>query len=104
VGAWLLGIARNKLLRSLRRDRAERSALRRLAVDRIEISDEHLAALESLGDCNVLDLLEDLPEDQCEAVRRRIIEELDYSEFAASAQISPAAARKRVSRGLSRLR
>lgn len=104
VGAWLLGIAGHKLLRSLRRDRAERSALRRLAVDRIEISDERLAALETFRDCDVLGLLEDLPEDQREAVRCRIIDELDYSEFAASAQISPAAARKRVSRGLSTLR
>ena len=104
AGAWLLGIARNKLLRSLRRERAERSALGRLGVDRIEVSDEHLAAVESLRDCDVLDLLEDLPEDQREAVRRRIIDELDYTELAASAQISPAVARKRVSRGLASLR
>lgn len=104
AGAWLLGIARNKLLRSLRRDRAERSALGRLAVDRIEVSDESLAALERFRDCDLLDLLEDLPQDQREAVRCRIIDELDYGDFAASAQISPAVARKRVSRGLSALR
>ena len=81
AGAWLLGIARNKLLRSLRRDRIEASARRRLAVGRVEVSDESLAAIEGLGDCGVLELLAQLPEDQREAIRARIIDELDYSRW-----------------------
>jgi RNA polymerase sigma-70 factor (ECF subfamily) len=104
AGAWLLGIARNKLLRSLRRERTERSARRRLAVERIEVSDESLQALEMFRASGVLGLLEDLPEDQREAVRARIVDELGYDQLAASAGISPAAARKRVSRGLATLR
>jgi DNA-directed RNA polymerase specialized sigma24 family protein len=38
AGAWLLGIARHKLLRSWRRDRIDASARRRLAVERIELT------------------------------------------------------------------
>ncbi len=99
-----MGIARNKLLRSLRRDRAERSACRRLAVERVQLSDDTLATLAELRDCGVLELLEGLPEEQREAVRARIVDELDYAELAASAEITDVAARKRVSRGLATLR
>jgi RNA polymerase sigma factor (sigma-70 family) len=104
AGAWLLGIARNKLLRSLRRARTETSARRRLGVERVEFTDESLAELEQLGDGRVLALLEQLPEDQREAVRARIIDELSYDELAEITQVSPTVARKRVSRGLAALR
>src|SRR5690348_16478632 len=77
AGAWLLGIARNLLLRSLRRDRAESSARRRLGVERLEMSDASLEALQSLAAQPALDLLRELPADQREAVRARVIEELD---------------------------
>jgi RNA polymerase sigma factor (sigma-70 family) len=104
AGAWLLGIARNKLLRSLRRDRIEATARRRLAVERTELTDQGLAALEELRDLGALRLLEELPADQREAVRGRILEELDYEELAVGEEISVAVARKRVSRGLAALR
>jgi DNA-directed RNA polymerase specialized sigma24 family protein len=71
AGAWLLGIARHKLLRSLRRDRIETSARRRLAVERPEVSDDQLAAIDELCDCGLLALLEDLPADQRDADRRQ---------------------------------
>jgi RNA polymerase sigma factor (sigma-70 family) len=104
AGAWLLGIARNKLLRSLRRDRIDASARRRLSVERIELTDEGLAALEELRDCGVVGLLEELPADQREAVRGRIVDELGYDELGAGAGVSASVARKRVSRGLAALR
>jgi RNA polymerase sigma-70 factor (ECF subfamily) len=104
AGAWLLGIARNKLLRSLRRDRTEASSLRRLGVERIALGDESLAALEELRDMGATALLETLPAEQREAVHARIIDELDYDAVAARAHVSPAAARQRVSRGLAALR
>jgi RNA polymerase sigma factor (sigma-70 family) len=104
AGAWLLGIARNKLLRSLRRDRTEEWSRRRLAVERIAIGDESIAALEELRDRGALELLEQLPADQREAVRARIIDEVGYDQLARSARVSPAVARKRVSRGLAALR
>jgi len=104
AGAWLLGIARNKLLRSLRRERTEASALRKLGIERVGVGDESLAALEQLRDCDVVELLETLPEDQREAVRARVIDDTDYEELARRLEVSPAAARQRVSRGLATLR
>ena len=104
AGAWLLGIARNKLLRSLRRDRIEASARRRLGVQRVQVSDEALAAIDELRGRGLVELLEELPADQRDAVRGRIIEDEDYVDLAARLEISPTAARKRVSRGLAALR
>jgi RNA polymerase sigma factor (sigma-70 family) len=104
AGAWLLGIARNLLLRSLRRDRSESSARRRLGVQRIAVSDESLEALERLAGEPTLALLAELPPDQREAVRARVIEELDYDELASRAHVTKTVARKRVSRGLAALR
>jgi RNA polymerase sigma factor (sigma-70 family) len=49
-------------------------------------------------------LLAELPPDQREAVRARVLEDLDYRELAARLRVSPAVARKRVSRGLHTLR
>jgi RNA polymerase sigma-70 factor (ECF subfamily) len=104
AGAWLLGIARNKLWRSLRDHRAESSARGRLGVQRIELTDETLAALEELRDWGALELLEELPAEQRDAIRARVIDELDYDELASSVHVSPSTARKRVSRGLTALR
>ena len=103
AGAWLLGIARNKLRRSSG-PCAESSALRRLGVQRVELTDESLAALEELRGCGALELLEGLPAEQREAVRARVIDGLDYEDLASSARVSPAAARQRVSRGLAAVR
>jgi RNA polymerase sigma-70 factor (ECF subfamily) len=104
AGAWLLGIARNKLLKSRRQARAETSSRRRLAVERIDISDAELVAVEELRDVGAVDLLDGLPEDQRAAVRARILDESGYDEIARAASVSPAVARKRVSRGLATLR
>jgi RNA polymerase sigma-70 factor (ECF subfamily) len=102
--AWLLGIARHKLLRSMRRARVEASARRRLEVDAIELCAASVAALEELEAEDPVRLLVELPPDQREAVRARVLEDLDYRELAARLQVSPAVARKRVSRGLRTLR
>ena len=48
--------------------------------------------------------LERLPTDQREAVRLRVLEELDYDEIAARTGASEPAVRQRVSRGLKWLR
>jgi RNA polymerase sigma-70 factor (ECF subfamily) len=49
-------------------------------------------------------LLAELPDDQRDAVTAHVIEERDYGELAATLQISEAAVRQRVARGLSALR
>ena len=48
--------------------------------------------------------LADLPPEQRDAVRRRVLDEASYAEIAGELQISQAAARQRVSRGLAALR
>ncbi|HEY1689533.1 MAG TPA: sigma-70 family RNA polymerase sigma factor [Solirubrobacteraceae bacterium] len=102
--AWLLGIARNKLLDSLRRERVDASARQRLQIDAIRLSQESTIVLQELGELDPLQLLSELPTDQREAISARVIEDLDYDELAARLSISPQVARKRVSRGLSSLR
>lgn len=102
--AWLLGIARNKLLGSLRRDRVEASARRRLEIEPIELSEESTAAMRELAALDPVELLATLPPEQREAVEARVLDDLDYRQVAQRLQITPAAARQRVSRGLSSLR
>ena len=57
-----------------------------------------------MADEITMQLVAALPPDEREAVRAHVIEGRDYSEIAAAAVISEAAARMRVSRGLGRLR
>lgn len=104
--AWLLTIARNKLLDSLRRGRVEDAARSRLHLERLELTDEDLEAVEQMtAETELLPrLLEMLPADQLSAVKAHVLEERDYEDIAAELQISKAVVRKRVSRGLQRLR
>lgn len=104
--AWLLTIARNKLLDSLRRGRVEDEARCRLHLERLELTDEDLEAVERMSaQAQTLpQLLELLPDDQLRAVQAHVLDERDYAEIAAELQISKAVVRKRVSRGLQRLR
>jgi RNA polymerase sigma-70 factor (ECF subfamily) len=103
--AWLFGIARNVLSRSLERNRVEHRARKRMRMNPIVIEDGTVDALERLYAGDVLaGALEALPTDQAEAVRARIVQELAYDEIAAGLQTSEAVVRKRVSRGLAQLR
>ena len=60
--AWLLGIARHKLLRSMRRTRVEASAHRRLEVDAIQLCAASVAALEEVKAEDPMRLLAELPQ------------------------------------------
>jgi RNA polymerase sigma factor (sigma-70 family) len=102
--AWLLGIARHKLLRSLERGRVEARARTRLGAPRIEIDDEALERIDRLGAVPAEELLSWLPEKQAAAIRTRVLEEQPYDAVAARLQCSELVARKRVSRGLATLR
>jgi RNA polymerase sigma factor (sigma-70 family) len=105
LGAWLFGIARNKLADSARRGRVEEGARRRLALERVTLTDADLEAIDALGADAELDaLLEDLPAEQRNALRARILEEREYSEIAGALDTSALVVRKRVSRGLGALR
>ncbi|MDA0179885.1 sigma-70 family RNA polymerase sigma factor [Solirubrobacter phytolaccae] len=99
--AWLYGIARHRLMRSLERGRVEDRARRKLAMPRLEVDDELVERIERLaGEERAFELLERLPAAQAEAVRAHVLDERSYKDIAASVQVSEAVVRKRVSRGL----
>jgi RNA polymerase sigma factor (sigma-70 family) len=104
--AWLLTIARNELIDSVRRGRVADDTRRRLAMEPLELSDQDLAAVEQgAADADLFtNLREVLPEDQLEALTARVIDERDYTDIAHDLQTSPSVVRKRVSRALAQLR
>ncbi len=103
---WLFGIARNVLLMSVRRGRLERRAVERLGVaERLDDPYEpSTAAPEDRWAEGADELLDALPASQREAVRLRVVDQLEYEEVALALGTSPAAARVRVHRGLAALR
>jgi RNA polymerase sigma-70 factor (ECF subfamily) len=104
--AWLLTIARNKLIDSLRRGRVEQSARDQLGLSPLVIDDRDLERVEELVSATDLAsmLAAQLPADQLAALTARVIDERDYDEIAAQLQCSQAVVRKRVSRALRTLR
>jgi len=106
VVAWLLGIARNKLLESRRRGRVEDAARRRLGISPVDLNDEDLTRVEELASIDVTagSLLASLPSEQQDAVLARVLEDRSYRELAAELCCSESVVRKRVSRGLHTLR
>jgi RNA polymerase sigma factor (sigma-70 family) len=104
AGAWLFAIAQHTLSKSRRRGAVEDRARRRLAMAPIELEDEDLQRIDRLGDAPLLELLEALPAEQRDAVRARVLDEQSYEEIAVRLRCSSAVVRKRVSRGLARMR
>lgn len=108
LAAWLYGIARHRLAAYFKRGRIERSALRRLAVDRAELGEQEIERIEELAELSALrsrvaDGLDELSADYRDALRLRVVDELSYADVASRLEISEEAARARVSRGLRRL-
>jgi RNA polymerase sigma factor (sigma-70 family) len=102
---WLFGIAQHKLIDSYRRGQVEDQARRQLGMHPTQITDQSLAAIEALtAETPALELVGQLPPEQRAAVTARVIEERDYSEIAGQLSLSEQVVRKRVSRGLARLR
>jgi len=105
LAAWTWGIARHVLADTLRRGHAERAAMRRLQVEPPQLAPDELQRLEELAELGSLRAtlavaLEDLSPEQRDAVRLRIVDELDYPAIAGRLGISEDAVRARVSRGL----
>jgi RNA polymerase sigma factor (sigma-70 family) len=106
AGAWLLGIARNKLRESARRRRVEDAARRRLGMQPVPVTDADLERVEELA-CETAELtalLGRLPEDQRTALVGRVLDERTYEQLAERLQCSQMVVRQRVSRGLRTLR
>jgi RNA polymerase sigma factor (sigma-70 family) len=104
---WLFGIARNVLGASRRRGRVDAKARRRLGFEPLALEAMDLERIHAVADlAGRLEpgLLDSLPEHERQALYARVVEERDYSDIAEQLECSELVVRKRVSRGLSRLR
>ena len=102
---WLFSIAHSTLVDSARRGEVEMQARVRLALEPTTLDDEDIELVAGLdSDSGLVRALDALPRDQHEAVRARVLDERDYQEIASVLGCSQAVIRKRVSRGLERLR
>lgn len=106
--AWVRTIGERQLAAYLKRGYADRAVRERLGVERPPATPEELqrvdelAALAGLRAAVARELLV-LPDAEREAVRLRIVDELEFHEVAQRLAITEAAARQRVSRALRRL-
>jgi RNA polymerase sigma-70 factor (ECF subfamily) len=101
---WLLGIATHLCLDATRRGRVADQARRRLGMERIYVEDDQLELVERQTISDMQIALNKLPEEQREAVERRVLQEDAYAAIAEQVGCSEQVVRKRVSRGLSALR
>lgn len=103
---WLLTIARNNLIDSYRHGRAESAARVRLALEPVTIGESDLERVLRLAvESNLLvELAAELPADQYQALKARVLDERGYEEIARELACSPAVVRKRVSRAVTSLR
>lgn len=106
ASGWLLTIARNVLVDSVRRGRVEERARHELGMERLVLGDEDLERINEQTDDldRVLALIDLLPDGQREALKARIVEERDYAEIAADLGCSAFVVRQRVSRALKSIR
>jgi RNA polymerase sigma factor (sigma-70 family) len=103
--AWVLAIARNVLRESIRRGAVAEEARRRLELEPLELDDGDLERVGALDDDATLEaLLAELHPEQRRVVIARVLDEREYEEIASQLGCSQLVVRKRVSRGLSRLR
>ena len=105
LSGWLWSIARNTLAEQRRREQGEQARVRRLGRTRAALSDREIERIEELAGIAelreaVAQRLSELPVEQREAVRMRVLEDLSYNEIATAMRINATTARARVSRGL----
>jgi RNA polymerase sigma factor (sigma-70 family) len=101
---WLFGIAQHKLADARRRGYAEDRMRRRLGMAPVPLGADDAELIEMLGREVAAELMSDLPSEQRVALTAHVLEDRSYGEIAAREQVSEAAVRKRVSRGLQALR
>jgi RNA polymerase sigma-70 factor (ECF subfamily) len=92
---------------SWRRGRVEARARQRLRFEAMPLSDGDLDQIVEVaqgGSGTLLQLVEGLPEDEQAAIRSHVLDERSYGEIATQLKCSEMVVRKRVSRGLARIR
>ena len=102
---WLYAIAKSQLTHFLRDGDIDRRALQRLDLSPAQLTDPDIERIETLAGIaelakRVNGALAGLPPDQQDAIRLRVVDELDYPAVASQLGISEQTARARVSRGL----
>jgi RNA polymerase sigma-70 factor, ECF subfamily len=108
ASAWLFTIAARQLAGYLRRGYADRSLLKRLAIDvpaATPAEQERILEAAGFDDLRgaIVTAVLDLPVDQQHALQLRVVQELPFAAVADRLAISEPAARMRVSRALARL-
>ena len=104
AAGWLFAIAQHKLTDYRRRGSAETRMRERLGMEPVEVSAEDVEMIRWLGEEVAIQMVEELPAEQRDAIRAHVLEDRDYAEIARSERLSEATVRKRVSRGLRVLR
>lgn len=109
AAGWIFGIARHQLASFYRRGSVEREAMKRLSVERRDLTGEELERIEELAGIATLrervrERMLELDASDQEILQLRIVEERDYEEIAAALHIKEDAVRARASRALKRLR
>ncbi|MCL2769648.1 MAG: sigma-70 family RNA polymerase sigma factor [Solirubrobacterales bacterium] len=105
LSGWLWSIARNVLAEQARRTEGERARAARMGRTPVTLTDreieriEELAGLAELREA-VAQRLAELPAEQREAVRLRVLDDVPYVQIAGRMNTTVEVARARVSRGL----
>jgi RNA polymerase sigma factor (sigma-70 family) len=103
--SWLFSIAYRKLNDARRRGHAELRAMRRLGMERPVLTTDDEVWIERLaGEARAVSLVAELSVDERHAIRAHVVHGRGYDEIAAATESSAVAVRKRVSRGLARVR
>lgn len=100
---WLLGIAVRRLAETRRREQREQQRSNRAWARRLTDADRETYA-HLLQSSEAIDALVDLPAAEREVILARVVNDESYADIASAFGLSEATARKRVSRGLARLR
>jgi RNA polymerase sigma factor (sigma-70 family) len=102
---WLFGIAVRRLADARRREHRERRRAERVGEFSGLLSVDDRASYDQLvQSTSALDALEGLPESERRVILARVVEGHGYEAIARTIGVSEGAARKRLSRGLGRLR
>jgi RNA polymerase sigma-70 factor (ECF subfamily) len=102
---WLLGIAVRKLADARRREHRELRRASRVAEHARPLTEaDHTSYADLAARTDALDALADLPEAERQILLARVVEDQSYTDIARALGLTELATRKRVSRGLARLR